>query len=231
MYVEGIGSLPWGRRKRNSCPLLHSLLLSSLLLFFFFFSFALWYPSPLLLRNPFVVSPGLWLSWLHSPSPDAWILLVLYAQSSSLGTRETIKHAVPSESAATCPRWRWLWGSGLQALGRLAKEASAVLIQLTSFARTVRQHLQSDFRKNVSGKRSCHRNREKWKSHQGCSSRLLSYRNKDWAALPQYCCIGSRNVAHSQVIFAQTEDQRVDPSILLIGGRNRKGQKRGLHNY
>lgn len=113
-----------------------------------FFSFALWYPSSLVLRNPFVI-PAQALAFL-----TALTLTLCLNPPSSIHSGcfpwcqrddQTRSPAPTSESAATCTCWKWLWGSGLQALWRLADQVSAVLIQLTSFVHTVCQHLQSDF--------------------------------------------------------------------------------------
>lgn len=194
------------------------------LLFCCFFFFSLWYPSSLLLRNPFVISPELWLSWLHSPSPCAWTLLVPYTQSASLGATEMIKHTalrprlsqqLPAHAGGDCgDRACRLWG-GWQSRHQLCSSSSPPLhAQFDSIYKVTS-------RKTCQGQRSCHGNQEKGKkilkSHQGCLNSLLSSGKKECAALPHYWCMGCRNVAHSQVIFAQVsflEDQKMDPDIL-----------------
>lgn len=151
MYVEGIGSLPQGRRKRNSCSLLSFILLSSL-----FLSprlpLALWYPSSLLSRNLFVISSQICLCWLNSPSSYVGSALASIPQSTALSARDDQTHsqALTPESAATCMHCGWLWGPGLQVAEGLVEQVSDVLLQILFSAHTVCQWLQSNFLKKMS---------------------------------------------------------------------------------
>lgn len=119
--MEGIGSLPLGRRKRNSCSLLSSLILSSLSL-----------SSPLTLPPASLCSV---VSFLSPPQKSLCNIPLMLAVQTALALclsplgfpslpllvpeRRSDTSRVPTpESAATCMCWRWLWGPGLKALGK-----------------------------------------------------------------------------------------------------------------
>lgn len=101
--------------------------------------FALWYPSSLLPRNPFVISPWCWLSRLHSPC--AWALLAPPVCSSWCQRDDRTPAVCPPEPAATCVCWGWPEGSG--------EAASDVLTQLAFPACTVCQHNCFPFQESV----------------------------------------------------------------------------------
>lgn len=159
MCMEGIGSLPWGRRKRNSCPLLDSLLLSSLLLFFWvFLCSVVSFPAPpqkslcnipqalaffiafsltLCLNSPNSTHP------MHFSVPERW------------PNTQSCAHIWVS-SYLHC--WRWLWGTvlqGLQSRHHLYSSSSPPLCTRFDIIYKVTS------RRTYQGQRSCHRNQEK----------------------------------------------------------------------
>lgn len=218
MYVEGIGSLPQGRRKRNSCSLLSFILLSSL-----FLSprlpLALWYPSSLLSRNLFVISSQICLCWLNSPSSYVGSALASIPQSTALSARDDQTHsqALTPESAATCMHCGWLWGPGLQVAEGLVEQVSDVLLQILFSAHTVCQRLQSDFLKKCHLQRSCYRN---WGKRYN-SPVMLEYPAQFWR--PRLCCpeapLKYRNVDQSWAQMLFLKDQKADQTF-IIGRRN-----------
>lgn len=150
------------------CTPFNCLLICCFLLWGLFF-FARWYPSSPLLRNPSAISPGLWLSWLCSPSPCAWTLLVPCPQSASLGARKMTKHKVlhahlsqqlPAHARGDCEdlpsRLREIWqGCAWQSRHQLCSSNSPALgTEFDSICKVTS-------RKSCQGQRSCHRTQEK----------------------------------------------------------------------
>lgn len=186
---------------------------------------ALWYPSSLLSRNLFVVSPQICLSWLNSPSSCVRTVLASIPQSTSPSARDDQTHSqvLTSESAATCMHRGWLWGPGLQVAEVLVEQVSDVLLQILFFAHTVCQRLQSDFLKKCHLQRSCYSN---WGKRYN-SPMMLEYPAQFWR--PRLCCpdasLRYRNVdlgcgAGFRCHFWKTKRQI---RTLIIGRRNRRG--------
>lgn len=215
MCVEGIGSLPQGRRKRNSCSLLSFILLSSL-----FLSpclpLAIWYPSSLLSRNLFVISPQICLSWLNSPSPCVGTALASIPLSTSPSARDDQTHIWVSSYLHALGVAVGTWPAGCRGAGRAGiRRAASDPLLCTQFvgiykAISWRNAIFREAATEIGGKDTI---------HQWCLSILLSSGHRDSAVLMHYWNIEVWIRAGLRCHFWKTKRQI---RTLIIGRRNRK---------